>query len=141
MGTELEEYDISQLVEAWHTIKADLDARKKAFKAECEADEESVKTLEEEIILRLHKTKQRKITFDETAPEVVRGTCYTSMKIASKVYDAEAFFDYVMQTGETELLYRRASDTAVQEFIKANKEVPPGIQVSTTYTLNFRKAS
>jgi hypothetical protein len=56
------------------------------------------------------------------------------------VADKEAFLTYVRTHEAFELLDLRANKTAVEEFVAANADLPPGVNWNTQRTVNFRQS-
>ena len=69
------------------------------------------------------------------------GSCYTSQKSTASLADPEAFMAYVIKTGNFDLLDRRANATAVKDFVKAHKTLPPGCNLNTIETLGVTRSS
>lgn len=69
------------------------------------------------------------------------GTCYTSVRRTASLADPAAFMNFVIETNQFELLDRRANSTAVQDFVKKNKVLPPGCNLSSIETLGVRRGN
>ena len=69
------------------------------------------------------------------------GTIYLSSLDSTKLVDASAFFDYVIETESWDLIEKRASKTAVRSFVEAHKQLPPGVELSTRISVNIRRPS
>lgn len=134
------DHTLKELIEAFRTIKLDIEAREKAFKESLHPDKVALDILETELLQELNTRGLKSCSVVSDDPRL-SGTLYTTIRLSSKVEDAERFFGYVLKTGQTDLLFARAADKAVQAFIEENKEPPPGVVVSETQKLNFRKAS
>lgn len=68
------------------------------------------------------------------------GTAYTSTKYTASLADPKAFMDYVVNTGQFDLLERRASVTAVKQFIEDNNgQLPAGCNLSSHTSLRVRR--
>lgn len=68
------------------------------------------------------------------------GTAYTSSRTSVKVADKDVFFNYVQEHQEWSLMEIRAAKVAVEQFVAANEEVPPGLDIVTERTLNVRRS-
>ncbi len=66
-------------------------------------------------------------------------TAFFSSRASASVADADAFMRHVIGAQAWELLERRASAAAVEDFIKANGEAPPGVNFNRMRTLSVRK--
>jgi hypothetical protein len=140
--SSVSDYSLEELLDAWRSLKLSIDEREKTFEESLKEDKTAVGLLEGYIMddLKAQKLSSVKLAGDDI-PDYLQGTAYLSKRFGSKVEDPEAFFNYVIKTGKTELLFARAADKAVEEFVKEEKMPPPGIKVSTTQKLNFRKAN
>lgn len=136
-----EGFSMRELIDGWRSLKLDLDRRKEEYEKSIEEDKLALANLEGWIkdALQSKGISSVKISGDDV-PDYLRGTCYLSPRFSSKLEDPEKFFNYVMETGRTELLFARAADTAVKEYIEAEKVPPPGLSVSVTQKVNFRKS-
>lgn len=138
----MNEYSLRELLDAWRYLKLKVDQEKKEFEESQREDRLAILDLETMIRDDFKEKGIKSVKIDdEDAPDYLRGTCFLGKRFSSKLEDPEAFFNYVLETGRVELLFARASDTAVQEFIETEKQPPPGVTVNTTPKLNFRKAS
>lgn len=138
--TSQPDHSLKELIEAYRTIKLDIEARECAFKESLHPDKVALDILEGELLLELQTRGLKSCSVVSDDPRL-SGTLYTSVRVSSKVEDAGVFFGYVIETGQTDLLFARAADKAVQAFIEEHKEPPPGVVVSETQKLNFRKKS
>lgn len=69
------------------------------------------------------------------------GTAYISTRNTASVADREVFMQYVKDNDDWSLLEVRASRSAVEQFIAANEDVPPGVTWRSERVVNFRRAS
>jgi len=68
------------------------------------------------------------------------GTCTTKSLSRATVKDPHAFIDYIRATGDFDLIERRASATAVREYVeKHGGEQPPGVNYYTEQSLSVTK--
>ena len=67
------------------------------------------------------------------------GTAYKTTRTSAKMSDWDSFIAYVLKEEAHELLERRASKAAVQEFKEAHEELPPGISWNEETSVNIRK--
>ena len=69
------------------------------------------------------------------------GQAYLTIKTFTKGKDWNAIWKYVEESGNLDLLQRRLSSKAVQEFMEANDgDLPPGVDVSTERAVVVRTA-
>lgn len=57
-----------------------------------------------------------------------------------RVVDAEAFFDFVFESGDADFLTKRADVESVKAYLAANNELPPGVEMTQAQTVRFTKA-
>lgn len=80
--------------------------------------------------------------FNESGIESIRteaGTAFKSTRASATIADWDAFFAFVMQTENYQMLEHRASKTAVAEYKTANEDLPPGINWREEVTVNIRR--
>lgn len=131
-----------ELIDAWRSLNLDVKRREDEFKASIEEDKLALTNLEGWIRDEMTHAGIRSVKITgKDVPDYLAGTAYLSTKVSSKVEDTQAFFDFVLKTGRTELLFARAADKAVQEYVEEEKVPPPGVTVHTADRLNFRKSS
>jgi len=69
------------------------------------------------------------------------GHAVTRVKTTSaKVEDAEAFYDFVFETGDTSYLTKHVSKDAVEAYITEHNEAPPGVTTEQVTTIRFTRA-
>lgn len=67
------------------------------------------------------------------------GTAFQSVRTSSKVEDWEEALAFIRKEELWHMLERRVAKTAVEEYLEANGELPPGISVSRDMTVNIRR--
>lgn len=68
------------------------------------------------------------------------GTAYTATRVSVTVADWDAFLAFVKTNDAYEMIERRVSKTAVEQYKAANEDLPPGVNWSETRVVNFRRA-
>lgn len=68
------------------------------------------------------------------------GTMYKSTRTSVTVADKSAFLDYVKENMAFDLLDIKANKTAVEDFISANQDIPPGTNVRREDVVGFRRS-
>jgi len=124
--------ELTDTIQGWKSLRDDVREREKIFEESLAEDKTAVKIMEQDILAMLRDAKLQSVNIKGL------GTCYTSKRTSAKVEDPEEFFNFVLETGKTELLEARASKKAVEEFIEETKVPPPGVRVEIAETLNFR---
>lgn len=62
------------------------------------------------------------------------------MSTSAKVVDAEAFYDFVFDTGDTSFLTKHVSKDAVDAYLTATNQLPPGVTSESVTTIRFTRA-
>ena len=107
-------------------IEAEFDAKKKEYK-------DAMEHIGGILMEFLDKTGSESI-------RTVHGTCYTIERSSASVADGCAFMNYVLANQAFDLLERRANTTAVKEFVKEHKALPPGVNFSTIHQIGIRRS-
>lgn len=68
------------------------------------------------------------------------GTAYRSTRSSATIADWDTFFAHVQRHGAWELLERRCSKTAVEQYKAANEDIPPGVNWSEERVVNIRRS-
>lgn len=68
------------------------------------------------------------------------GTAYTATRVSATVADWDAFIAFVKNNDAYEMIERRVSKTAVEQYKAANEDLPPGVNWSETRVVNFRRS-
>jgi hypothetical protein len=68
------------------------------------------------------------------------GTAYLSTRTAATVADWDSLLSYVRANDLWTLLEKRVSKTAVEEFVAANDDLPPGVNISQAVVVNVRRS-
>lgn len=107
--------------------------RKAAYDGDDAGDKDKQNKIEVEFLRRF---QDRGI--DNVAARGV-GTAYKSTRSSATVADWDAFLDHVQSNEAWELLERRVSKTAVEQFKSEEGDLPPGVNWSETQVVNFRR--
>ena len=114
-----------QVREKKSRLKAEYDARV----AECDKVQDKIEAL---LLLK----------FDElgtTSFKTPEGTAAMSLRTSVSIADWDTFFGFVKDNDAFDLLDRRASKTAIEQFKSANGELPPGLNYSATRVVGFTR--
>ncbi len=82
-------------------------------------------------------------TFDNAGIDSCKteaGTAYASSFSTASVADPETFMQHVIENEEWSLLEKRAAKTAIEQYIVANGDVPPGINYRKERVVNIRRS-
>jgi hypothetical protein len=118
----------SKLVELKDKIKALDDAHDEVLKPYKEAQDK----LERLLLGHLCEINAQNIS---TAYGTVSQLHFKSASIE----DGTAFMDYVIENQAWDLLDRKANKKAVEDFIKSNNSLPPGVKFSDALKLGLRR--
>lgn len=81
--------------------------------------------------------------FQEMGVESIRtqaGTAYTTVRTSATVADWDAFLAFVKSSDSFEMIERRVSKTAVEQYKAAHSDLPPGLNWSEARSVNFRRS-
>lgn len=98
--------------------------RKTKMKAEYDGKVAEIDALLDKIEARLLQT------FQESGMDSVKtsaGTAYRSTRTSATIADWDAFWAFVQKNGAFEMLERRCSKVAVEQYKAANEDIPPGV--------------
>lgn len=68
------------------------------------------------------------------------GTVYKTVKKSASLEDADQFMRHVIGTESWDLLERKCSLRAVEEFVHENGVLPPGVKMSSTQVVGVRRS-
>lgn len=81
--------------------------------------------------------------FQETGAEAVRtkaGTAYKSVKTSATVADWDQVLAFIRENEMWQMLERRVSKDAVQQFVEEHNDLPPGVNWREEIAVNIRRA-
>ena len=67
------------------------------------------------------------------------GQAYLSKKVTVRATDWNAFWEFILETKQIDLLQKRVASRAVQEMVETEGELPPGLDMSTERVVNVRR--
>lgn len=105
-------------------IEAETKDRLKDIKAKMEKFEAWIKTQADAQGVTSFKTKH--------------GTAFLTTVDYANVADWDSVLDFIRTNEAYDMLEKRISKTAVREYIKESKAVPPGVNYGTKLEVNFR---
>jgi hypothetical protein len=124
--------DIGLRVEQYIKLRDKINEIKEHHKTELKPFVDTLEQLNGLLLQHLNDTNQ-------DAAKTSAGTVYRSTKETASLADPEAFMEYVIQSGEFELLDRKANKTAVKAFIEENNCAPPGVNFGVSYEVGVRR--
>jgi hypothetical protein len=81
--------------------------------------------------------------FNDIGVESIRtssGTAFRSTETTVKVDDRDAFLAFVRDSDAWAFLESRANKSAVDEYLKANEELPPGVSVTRRSVIRIHRS-
>lgn len=124
--------DLDQAVAGYVQLRAMKKAMQDRHKEELAPLNEKMKKVE----MWVHKQLN---DMGATNAKTAHGTCYLSTTTKPKVEDWQAFIDFVRENDMWEMLERRPNKSAVDEFVEAQDDVPPGLSIQSEVNVRFRK--
>ena len=122
--------DFKSLLEEYSTVAAFIDEK--------ESEVAAIKKVRDKIKVAL-MAKMNELGIANAKSTAGHGvTIVTNSGV--RVVDAEAFFDFVFETGDSDFLTKRASTEAVEDYLKVNNKLPPGVEMTQAQTLRFTRA-
>lgn len=110
------------------------------IKAEDEAHKEKMKPMKE-ALEQLGGVLAQFMT--ETGSDGIKteaGTCYITTRWSASLADADAFMRFVQETGNFDLLDRKANATAVRDYVEEHTTLPPGVNLSSIQQVGVRRS-
>lgn len=127
------ELDDVSLLKMFIALRDRRAQRKAAYESDDAGDKEKQDKIEVEFLRRF----QERGIDNVSARDV--GTAYRSTRSSATVGDWDSFLDHVRSNEAWEMLERRVSKTAVEQFKAVNDDLPPGVNWSETQVINFRR--
>lgn len=81
--------------------------------------------------------------FNETGQESAKtavGTAYKSVRTSAKVADRDTFITFVRDNEAWDFLENRVNKSAVEEYMAEHDDLPPGVDISRSATINIRRS-
>ena len=112
----------------------DRRARRKAdFQLDDVDDKEKQERIEIEFLKRFNERG-----IDNVSARGI-GTAYRSVRASAKVADWDSLLEFIKKEGAWEMLERRVSKVAVEQFKAETSDLPPGVDWGETQVINFRR--
>lgn len=122
--------EVSELLEQYVLIADYVDAAE----AQIKPAKESLANIKEALLAKMNELELNSL-------KSIAGHAVARVNSSSaKVVDAEAFYDFVFETGDTSFLTKHVSKDAVEEYLKATNTLPPGVASESTTTIRFTRA-
>ncbi len=125
--------DDATLVKLFIALR-DRRARRKAdYQLDDVGDKEKQEKIEVEFLKRFNKRG-----IDNVSARGI-GTAYRSVRASAKVADWDSLLEFIKKEGAWEMLERRVSKVAVEQFKAETDDLPPGVDWGETQVINFRR--
>lgn len=125
---------LDSMVEKYIALRDKKAAMKKAYELEAEKIDTLLSRVEG--ILLKH--------FEETGTESAKtaaGTAYKSERTSATVADWDMVLGFIQSNEAWSMLDKRVNKTAVDEYRKANGDLPPGVNWRSEVVVNVRRGS
>lgn len=124
---------LAELIEKYLKIRDAKDAKVKEHKDELARYNNALTKIEQLLLKEFNETGQ-------DSAKTPFGTAYRTIRTSAKVADRDSFFDFVRETEGWDFLESRANKSAVEAYMEEHDELPPGVDVSRTTTINIRRS-
>jgi|TARA_R100000093_G_C1889225_1_gene56409 hypothetical protein len=125
--------DDATLVKLFIALR-DRRARRKAdYQLDDVGDKEKQEKIEVEFLKRFNKRG-----IDNVSARGI-GTAYRSVRASAKVADWDSLLEFIKKESAWEMLERRVSKVAVEQFKAETDDLPPGVDWGETQVINFRR--
>ena len=125
--------ELEKAIEVYVAKRDELDAKRKEFKDY----EKHFKSKLEELAAHIGA-----VMGDVESVKTAAGTAFRATKDFASVQDSEKFFEYVLESGDVNLLNKAANKTGVKEYMEEHKGIaPPGIEYGTKVEIQVRRPS
>lgn len=124
---------VDTLVERYIKIRDKLAILEEAHKAAIAPYKEAQAKIEETLLAHFNETGQE-------SARTAAGTAYRQKATSATVADRSEFLNYVRGNDRWDLVDARAAKKNIEEYIDEHEAPPPGINFSTSYKVNFRRA-
>lgn len=133
--TKMVDLDDGSLLKLYIAIRDRRATRKAAYEEDDAGDKDKQNKIEAVFLGRFNDRG-----IDNVSARGV-GTAYRSTRTSATVADFDALLQHIQDEEAWELLERRVSKTAVEQFKQLHGDVPPGVNWSETYVVNVKRNS
>lgn len=131
-GTKVTEIDINKRVDQYIRLRDQIKQKDDAHKDAMAPYREALEKLNGMLLSYLE-------TVGTESAKTISGTVYKTTKKSASLEDADQFMRHVIGTENWDLLERKASQKAVEEFLNENGVLPPGVKFSQSVVVGVRK--
>lgn len=130
---KITELDDGSLLKLFIGLRDRRSARKAAYDVDDAGDKDKQNKIETDFLRRFNERGIDNVSSREL------GTAYRSTRSTAGVADWEAILDHVKKVDAWELIERRVSKKAVEQYRDVHDDLPPGVNWSETQVVNFRR--
>lgn len=125
---------IDQAIKAYVKIRDEVAAIEKAHKEHVAGLKHNLDKLESFML-------QQAIAQNVSSFKTEHGTAYLKKNDSATVADWDALFGFILEHEAYDFLERRVSKLAVRSHLEAHKDLPPGVNFSTSVSINVNRPS
>lgn len=125
--------NLSELVEKYIIVRDKKASLKADYEAKVSVVDQAMEKIEALILS----------SFAESGTESCRtesGTAYKTTRLYANVADWDIALEHIKRTENWSMLEKRVSKKAVEEYMEANEEAPPGVSTRTEVVINVRRS-
>jgi hypothetical protein len=130
---KINEIDDASMLKLFIALRDRRAQRKAAYSADDEGDKGKQDKIEIEFLRRFNERG-----IDNVSTRGV-GTAYRTLRTSATVADWDTLLEHVVENKAWELLEHRVSKSAVSQYKDIHEELPPGVNISETQVVNFRR--
>jgi hypothetical protein len=125
------DFNFADAILEYRNLRAEKEATEARHKEELKPIKDQMEMLEGMMLDNLNKSGQKNASTDN-------GTAMRKTVVSTTCADPSAFFDFVRENEEWDLIERRPSKTAVIDYVEKHKEVPPGVNYTQLVKVEVR---
>lgn len=125
--------DITTLTEKYLKLRDHKAGLKAKFTADTAAIDHALETAEAAILAFFQEHGM-------TSASCANGTAYQSTRTSATVADWDAVLGFVKTNERWDMLERRVAKKAVEDYVEAEGDLPPGVNWKSEITINVRRS-
>lgn len=126
---------MAEAIERYIKLRDERDARRKEFQEEIRKRyTEPMDKIEAAFLKHFDKSGS-----DNCKAKGI-GTAYISQRVSDTVVDRSAFFEWVRENDAFDFLENKVNKSAVDQFIEAEGDLPPGVNRRVEQRVNIRRS-
>lgn len=124
---------LEQLIEKYLQLRDKKKVFKEEYDAKVAALDEAMSRIENFMLAEMQKSGLKNLPTGA-------GTAYMSTRTSATVADWDALLGFVRQNDLWTMLEKRVNKTAVDEYVAANDDLPPGVNITQAVVVNIRRS-